>query len=132
MVETLQLKVSPPLKNEELNELFRACWPDHADEDYAHVLERSLAYICARDGNRLVGFVYIAWDGRDHAFLLDPTVHPAVRRQGLGLELLKRAEQVARNRGCKWLHVDFEPELESFYQKGGYRPTKAGLIRLRD
>jgi GNAT superfamily N-acetyltransferase len=132
MMETFQLTVSPPLENNELNELFQACWPDHVDQDYSDVLKRSLAYVCARDGDRLVGFVYIAWDGRDHAFLLDPTVHPAVRRRGLGLELVKRVEQVAREGGCKWLHVDYEPELESFYHKAGYRPTKAGLIRLRD
>lgn len=121
-----------PLSNDELNGLFHASWPDHVAENYAHIFEKSLAYICAREGTHLVGFAYVAWDGGDHAFLLDPTVHPELRHRGLGLELVKRAEQAARQRGCKWLHVDYEEHLEPFYRAAGFRPTRAGLIRLRD
>lgn len=122
--------MNPQVESAELNELFRASWPKHTDADHGEILRRSLAYILARRGDRLVGFVYVAWDGGQHAFLLDPTVHPSVRRQGLGLELVKRAASEAKERGCRWLHVDFEDELEPFYRAAGFRPSKAGLIRL--
>ena len=37
----------------------------------------SLGWICARQGDgSLIGFVNVAWDGGDHAFLLDPKVPP--------------------------------------------------------
>ena len=31
------------------------------------------------------------------------------------------------NAGCEWLHVDYLPELTSFYEACGFRPTAAGL-----
>jgi hypothetical protein len=33
--------------------------------------------------------------------------------------------------GVKWMHVDFEPQLQGFYEGCGFRSTAAGLIRLR-
>ena len=94
------------------------------------MLARSLVYVCACDSERLVGFVYLAWDGGVHAFLLDPTVHPDYRRRGIGRELVRRGVEVARERGLEWVHVDFEPSLARFYAACGFR-TEAGLIRLR-
>ena len=71
-----------------------------------------------------------AWDGGIHAFLLDTTVHPDLRRQGIATQLVKEAARIARERGAQWLHVDFEPHLRGFYHACGFRPTEAGLIRL--
>lgn len=121
---------SPPLTNATLNELFAAAWPDHREADFAPMLERSLAYICAHAGERLVGFVNLAWDGGVHAFLLDTTVHPDVQRCGVGTELVRRAVAAARAGGAEWLHVDYEPHLHGFYTGCGFTPTLAGLIQL--
>ena len=44
---------------------------------------------------------------------------------------IKEAEKVARDRGACWLHVDFERHLAGFYRACGFRPTEAGLIKLR-
>lgn len=79
----------------------------------------------------MVGFVNLAWDGGAHAFLLDTTVHPDVRQQGIGRRLVQRAVEVARLRGgVEWLHVDFETHLRGFYERCGFRPTDAGLLNL--
>ncbi|MGN6700857.1 MAG: GNAT family N-acetyltransferase, partial [Thermomicrobiales bacterium] len=78
-----------------------------------------------------IGFVRLAWDGSVHAFLLEPTVRPDFRRRGIGRALVARAVAVARERGLTWVHVDYEPQLRDFYQACGFRPTDAGLIRLR-
>lgn len=83
-----------------------------------------------RGDDRLVGFVNVTWDGGVHAFLLDTCVHPARRGQGVGSALVRRATGAARQAGCVWLHVDFEPELEKFYARCGFSPTAAGLLRL--
>jgi ribosomal protein S18 acetylase RimI-like enzyme len=94
----------------------------------------SLGWVTARtsDGT-LVGFVNVAWDGGDHAFLLDPKTHPAHRRRGIGTTLVRLAAQHAKAAGCEWLHVDFAAELEPFYLDAcGFRPTPAGLIHLPD
>jgi hypothetical protein len=30
----------------------------------------------------------------------------------------------------EWLHVDYEPHLDSFYRACGFQPTLAGLLEL--
>jgi GNAT superfamily N-acetyltransferase len=84
----------------------------------------------AYDGESIVGFVNVAWDGGVHAFILDTCVHPNFRRRHVATRLVNLAEQLARQRGANWLHVDFEPHLEEFYRGCGFRPTAAGLIDL--
>jgi GNAT superfamily N-acetyltransferase len=121
-------RVNPTVTNKSLNELFGAAWPEHSYRDFRPILERSLAYVCAYDANHLIGFVNVAWDGGIHAFLLDTTVHPDWRRRGIGRNLVRHAEQVARESGMAWLHVDFDSHLREFYLGCGFRPTEAGLI----
>lgn len=79
----------------------------------------------------LVGFVQVIWDGGAHGFLLDTVVDPAHQRGGIGRNLVTHAVTAAREAGCEWLHVDFEPHLQRFYVDAcGFQPTEAGTIRL--
>ncbi len=102
---------------------------------WERVQPHSLGWVTARDrSGQLVGFVNVAWDGGDHAFLLDTKARAAHQRQGIGTELVRIAAERAAAAGCEWLHVDFEDEerLAAFYFDAcGFRPTTAGLIRLR-
>jgi ribosomal protein S18 acetylase RimI-like enzyme len=123
-------QVAPAITNEALNDLFAASWPDHQWRDFYPILEQGLSFVCAYQADQLIGFVNLAWDGGVHAFILDITVHPKFRRQGVGVELVKQVAEVARSRGVKWLHVDYEPHLKSFYRKCGFRHTEAGLMLL--
>ncbi|MCA1567593.1 MAG: GNAT family N-acetyltransferase [Acidobacteria bacterium] len=122
--------VSPPLASDELNALLDAAWRDHRWRDFRPVLERSLAFVCAYLENRLIGFVNLAWDGGEHSFILDTTVHPEFRRNGICRELVGRAVAEAEARGVRWVHVDFEPHLRGFYELCGFEGTAAGLMRL--
>lgn len=75
----------------------------------------------------------MAWDGGDHAFLLDTKVASAYQRQGIATNLVAEAVRQAKAAGCEWIHVDFLEHLGPFYFGAcGFRPTTAGLIRLRD
>jgi len=92
----------------------------------------SLGWVTARahDG-RLVGFVNVAWDGGDHAFLLDPKVRPVDQRQGIGTELVRIAALHARDAGCEWLHVDFDEHLAPFYLDAcRFAAAPAGVLHL--
>jgi ribosomal protein S18 acetylase RimI-like enzyme len=102
------------------------------DDDWQAQFERhSLGWVTARDGDDLVGFVNVAWDGAAHAFILDTVVSAKARRRGIGTRLVAVATGGAKAAGCEWLHVDFEDHLTAFYFDGcGFRPTNAGLIRL--
>jgi ribosomal protein S18 acetylase RimI-like enzyme len=127
MIESL---ISPSVSSEALNELFATAWDGHETKDFTVELERSLFFICAFSGSRLVGFVKVISDAGVHAFLLDTTVRKEFQHQGIGRELVTRAITESRARGCDWLHVDYEPHLESFYLSAGFKPTLAGLVKL--
>ena len=126
----ITFQVNPAVEQNEMNTLFAATWEGHQERDFAHVLSRSLAYICAYEQDWLVGFVNVAWDGGVHAFLLDTTVHPDYQRLGIGSSLVQQAIASAYERGVHWLHVDYEAHLDGFYRECGFQPTMAGLIRL--
>lgn len=97
------------------------------------VWPQSLGWVTARRADGvLVGFVNVAWDGADHAFLLDTKTRGSWQHLGIGTEVVRWAVEQARAAGCEWLHVDFEPDLALFYVEAcGFRPTDAGLIHLR-
>jgi len=124
-------RISPPVTNDELNQLFADAWGNAEPTNFRPILERSLAYVCAYHAARLIGFVNLAWDGGVHAFVLDTTVHTEFQRRGIGRGLMEKAVEAASERGVEWLHVDYEPHLQDFYDKCGFKNTRAGLIRLK-
>lgn len=92
----------------------------------------SLGWVTARDAEGVaVGFVNVAWDGGDHAFLLDTKTRGDRQRRGIGTEVVRCAAKHAKDAGCEWLHVDYKPHLADFYRDAcGFRDTDAGLIHL--
>ena len=48
------------------------------------------------------------------------------------VSLVWEAAAVAGERGIHWLHVDYEPHLETFYRDCGFKPTLAGLMELKE
>ena len=95
------------------------------------MLSRSLAHVGAYEGDQLVGFVNVAWDGGGHAFILDTCVLPSHRRRGIARKLVSKAIELAQQSEITWLHVDFEAHLSSLYEACGFRPTAAGVMRLK-
>lgn len=126
----IQIIVDPHPTLDMLDGFWTRAWGSPPHANYENVLRRSLAHLGAYEADRLVGFVNVAWDGGVHAFILDTAVDPDFRRKGVASELVARAAQLAGQRGAEWLHVDYEPHLAKFYEGCGFRPTKAGLIRL--
>ena len=95
------------------------------------VAQHSLGWVVARDGDVLVGFVNVVWDGLVHAWLQDTMVSAAAGRRGIGTQLVATARDAAREAGCEYLHVDFEPHLTSFYiESCGFISTPAGVMQL--
>ena len=126
----VKYRIRSELTSDNLNALFERVWDDHESTDLNGVLLHSLTWVAAYRGDELIGYVNVAWDGGQHAFLLDTAVDRRFRREGIGTKLVEHAVADVRSRGLKWLHVDFEPHLEKFYRECGFRPTAAGLIQL--
>jgi GNAT superfamily N-acetyltransferase len=95
------------------------------------VQRHSLGWVVARQGQQLVGFVNVVWDGLVHAWLQDTMVAATSRGQGVGTRLVAYARDGARAAGCEYLHVDFDDHLRPFYLDAcGFAPVSAGLLSL--
>ena len=118
----------------EVNALHAECFEHRMFEDdwWAQVNRYSLGWVCARRSEKLIGYVNVAWDGGVHAFVLDTMVSPTDQRQGIARALIVEAVERAKQTGCEWLHVDFDPHLRPFYFDAcSFQPTDAGLIQLK-
>jgi len=130
---TIEFRISPQITTEEMDELRKDGFAAHVvGHDWTRQLERSLLWIGAYDGERLVGFVNLAWDGGVHAFLLDTAVAIDMRHRGIGTRLVREAIAAAREHGgLEWVHVDADEELmRDFYGPAGFEPTPAGIVSV--
>lgn len=121
--------------NDALNALHADAFDHPAFEDdwNTQVQTHSLGWVTAVHGGDLIGFVNVPWDGGMHAWVQDVVVATRMQRRGIGVKLIEAATKHATAAGCEWLHVDFDAEHASFYFDAcGFRPTEAGLIRLRN
>jgi GNAT superfamily N-acetyltransferase len=123
-----------PFEDSEVDALHAECF-GHAPLGHGwwtQVNRYSLGWLCSRLSGQLVGFANVAWDGGAHAFLLDVMVAEPLRRRGVATRIVEAAATRARDAGCGWLHVDFEPQLRPLYLGTcGFAPTDAGLLKLR-
>jgi GNAT superfamily N-acetyltransferase len=96
------------------------------------VLAGALAVWVARDGDRLMGTVSLAFpdkpNSRHRAELVKLMVHPDGRGQGVGKALLATAERAALDAGVTLLHLDTETgsPAECLYAGAGW--TRIGAI----
>ncbi|HWM85855.1 MAG TPA: GNAT family N-acetyltransferase [Kofleriaceae bacterium] len=123
-----------PITDEEVAELTRSHGGRAELGWWDRIRPHSLGWATAHlAGGTLVGFVNVAWDGGDHAFLIDTKTRPDHQRRGIATAVVRLAAHHAKLAGCEWLHVDFNDSgrLGDFYFRAcGFRPTTAGLIHL--
>jgi len=130
--QPMRIEWRTPVSDAELAELTQAHGGEPEVGWWDRVQGHSLGWVTARtETGELVGFVNVAWDGGDHAFLIDTKTRPTHQRQGLGTAVVGRAIAEVQATGCEWLFVDFEPALATFYIDAcGFRSTSAGLVHL--
>ncbi|MCM1014151.1 MULTISPECIES: GNAT family N-acetyltransferase [unclassified Brevibacterium] len=132
---TVEFQISPDLDDRKLSDLHHQAFGTESTAVFpwsARLERHSIFWVTAEVEQHLVGFVNVVGDGGAHAFILDTAVLPAYQGQGLGSKLIDMAVAEARDRGCEWMHVDFEPRLADFYLKANrFYPTQAGLLRLQ-
>lgn len=131
-IRAVQIEWRARVSDEELVELTRSHGGAAEVGWWDRVREHSLGWVTARtEAGQLIGFVNVAWDGGDHAFLLDTKTRPSHQRRGVATGVVSRAVTGAREAGCEWMHVDFVPAVAPFYLEAcGFRTTAAGLIHL--
>jgi GNAT superfamily N-acetyltransferase len=132
-LRSVDVRWRAPVTDAELVELTQSHGGRAAAGWWDQVRPHSLGWVTARRADGvLVGFVNVAWDGGDHAFLVDTKTRGDCQRCGIGTAVVELAAQRAKSAGCEWLHVDFVDELRAFYFDacGFDRPQAAGLMNL--
>jgi ribosomal protein S18 acetylase RimI-like enzyme len=79
-------------------------------------------FFVALDGDEVVGTVLAGYDGH-RGWLYSVAVHPKVRNQGLGAELVRHAEQALMNLGCVKINLQIlngNASVTAFYESLGY------------
>ena len=84
-------------------------------------------WIALDDNDRVIGCIGTRTDEEGNLFLSHLYIKPELKRQGIGSKLLELAENSAKERGYKEVHVHLGKDyLEShiFYPKKGYTEYK--------
>jgi GNAT superfamily N-acetyltransferase len=102
-------------------------WERH-DEDYPAALKGYWSTISGFDASgALIAWCAILSDGIRHAVLIDVIVHPDWQRHGIGQALVTEAVSHIRTHSISIIHVDFEPELTTFYERCGFHTGLGGI-----
>ena len=93
-------------------------WSDHHKSRVLTAFAASSFAATAWDNKTLVGTIRVFSDNVGFAMIADLLVHPKYRRQGIGGQLLKMAQQVF---ATYYLYADFQDEtLSNFYTTAGF------------
>ena len=77
--------------------------------------------------SRVVGSIRGNYDG-SRAIIHELSVHPAYQRQGVGTALVKEIVKRFHERGAPTVSATVTEESLGFWQKTGFRKTKAFLV----
>ena len=130
-MSTVTFMHNAPVTTHAIPDLREAVGWERHDDDYPAALKGYWATISGFDtSGALVAWCAILSDGVRHAVLIDVIVHPDWQRQGVGQELVALAVKHIRAHGISIIHVDFEPEHKTFYERCGFRTGLGGIYEL--
>ena len=118
--------------------------PEKQAERFAAQQEGKAVYLLAWSRGRPVGHCLLKWEALTEKPLIaerlekcseieDLFVHPDLRCQGIGLQLLRAAEQEAARRGYQRMGLGVatdNPRARSLYERDGYRDAGFGEHRI--
>lgn len=97
---------------------------------YQAALERSVFYICAYEGENLIGFLDVVGNGVTDAYIQNFLVAADRQGCGIGKAMMDLAVKRLTELGIRNAWLIFDPELEPFYRQFGFAPLAGGRLRL--
>jgi GNAT superfamily N-acetyltransferase len=134
---TILYKQTLPDK-EQFFELFESTgWNVRYQLDREGLLEavrRSWYWVCAYEGDRLVGFGRIICDGVVHALILDLIVLPSHQERGIGGYILNDLVERCRSANIRDVQLFCAKNKAGFYEKRGFmrRPVDAPGMEFKE
>lgn len=130
-MSSLQYKTHSPLTNDDLNGLFGRVGNKTMSVDFSRILDQSLTWIAGYDGDVLMAWINVAWDGFVHAFLVDRIAMDdedgAVRS-----ELVRQAiAAIRRDHPTVFkIHADCRPDEIPWLVELGFQQLPGGIVVL--
>lgn len=116
-------------KVSDLQKLFsQTSWASNRDDaDVQTLIDTLDTFVCAYEGDVLVGFARALTDGRYRALLEDVVVDSNLRKKGIGKLLVSALMDQLNNVDEVFLNAGYE--LEEFYKEFGFKKY-AGLTMI--
>jgi ribosomal protein S18 acetylase RimI-like enzyme len=108
-------------------------WPNPPSaKTLLRILQSSDHIVLAREeeSGRVVGFITAISDGISAAYIPHLEVIASLQGHGIGSELVRR--MVSRLRSLYMVDLVCDPDLQPFYERLGFRPYTAMVIRNYD
>ncbi len=90
--------------------------------------KNSFSYYSMWNGRELIGSVRVISDRSLHAYIVDLIIHSRYQNRGLGRLLLKKVVSDLRREKFAYITLTFDPGLEDFYKKCGFKIVGGGVI----
>jgi ribosomal protein S18 acetylase RimI-like enzyme len=97
---------------------------------YQTALKRSVFYICAFEGENLIGFLDVVGNGVTDAYIQNLLVAADWQGRGIGKAMMELSVKLLTEMGVRTVWLIFDPELEPFYRQFGFAPLSGGRLRL--
>lgn len=119
------ISLNSPVTSREVVEVRQQKSTEESLQMWSRCLEQSMCYVAARDetGGKLLGIGFLAGNPR-HAEIVDLSVHPSARRNGIGGAIVDALVEYARTQKIPYFGLTFDkanPWLKGFYERHGFR-----------
>jgi len=91
-------------------------------------LEDRAIHIMACDGNKIVGVARLHFNSKEEAQIRYMAVDESYRRRGIGSMMLRRLEEIAREKGASHIVLNARENAVGFYEKNGYKIVKKSYV----
>lgn len=97
---------------------------------YQTALKRSVFYLCAFEGEHLIGFLDVVGNGVTDAYIQNFLVAADLQGRGVGTAMMELAVKRLTEMGIRAVWLIFNPELEPYYRRFGFVTFLGGRLRL--
>ena len=95
-------------------------------------MEDKAIHIMACDGNKIVGVARLHFNSIKEAQIRYMAVEEGYRMQGIGSMMLRRLEEMAKEKGAQYIILNARENAVNFYKKNGYSIIEKSYVLFNE
>lgn len=107
--------------------VLRKPWNQRRGSEIDGMDDRAI-HLAAYDGDRIVAVARLHFNSEEEAQIRYMAVDERYRNRGIGGEMLKELERIAREKGAKYIVLEARENAVNFYLKNGYVIVKKSFL----